>query len=75
MFELPLLPPVQCEPLAHVVGCTCMPASAGGGAPASTVPHVPAGNTAKLVVDQGRQAIERRLVAAAPGADEGGNLD
>jgi hypothetical protein len=39
------------------------------------VPHVPAGNTAKLVVDQGRQAIERRLVAAAPSADEGGNLD
>ena len=39
------------------------------------VPHVPAGNTAKLVVDQGRQAIERRLVAATPRADEGGNLD
>jgi hypothetical protein len=39
------------------------------------VPHVPAGNAAKLVVDQGRQAIERRRVAAAPRADEGSNLD
>jgi hypothetical protein len=39
------------------------------------VPHVAASDTAKLVVDQGRQAIQGRLIAATPRADEGSNLD
>ena len=43
--------------------------------PPTLVPHMPARNTAELVVDQGRQAIQRRLIAAAPRPDEGGNLD
>ena len=38
------------------------------------IPHIPAGNTTKFVIDQGRQPLQRRLVPAAPGADEGGNL-
>jgi hypothetical protein len=38
------------------------------------VPHIAAGNAAKFVINQRRQSLQRRLITAAPGADEGGNF-
>jgi hypothetical protein len=38
------------------------------------VPHIPAGNTTEVVIDQGRQTLQGRWVSTAPSPDEGGNL-